>query len=93
MRLRTLPIISALVCFSYSGVGDARSASFPQSTFQPSALTLVQKIACTRQQREGCLERAPGACYESDNLPLSERRKCQNQFIKQCLAPCGGWPG
>ena len=85
MNHRTLPLIIALVCFSYAGVGDAVSASFLRKPIinYSSSRQDSQQVVCTRSQQEKCYLDAVKTCG-------GDQTDCWKREKFKCVLRCGG---
>jgi hypothetical protein len=94
MRMRTMSLLAALVCFSYAGVGGAGAGALPRWAPPASVRTQVTNVRCTGPQVAVCVEQGRSQCERAVTKPgmfiSDQHMSCLVRARAACVARCGG---
>jgi hypothetical protein len=82
MTLRTLSVISAVICIASFGLGAARSAAFPAISPRTDGLSSVLRVDCSEEKRRHCKFNA------ENNLCGWGDKKCARDETAKCIERC-----
>jgi hypothetical protein len=82
MALRTLSLISAVICLASFGLGATRSAAFPAMAPKPDGLSSVVQVDCSAEKRRQCKFNA------ENNLCGWGDQKCAREETARCIERC-----
>ncbi len=82
MSLRSLFLISAVVCIASFGLGITRSTAFPAMSPKPEGLSSVIRVDCPEAKRRHCKFNA------ENNLCGWGDKKCAQDETAKCIERC-----
>jgi hypothetical protein len=82
MTLRSLSLISAMICVASFGLGTTPSAAFPAMSPKTDGLSSIVRVDCSEAQRKHCKFNA------ENNLCGWGDKKCSEDETAKCIERC-----